>query len=83
MQLMTLFLFLPVATMAGADLKGGGGSGVATPLQNAPSPICAAVSSEPAVKPHSRQAVVKPEVLHLFECLLLVLYCVEKAASGN
>ena len=45
--------------------------------------VVAAVSSEPAVKPHSRQAVVKPEVLHLLECLLLVLYCVEKAASGN
>ena len=27
------------------------------------------VSSEQVVKPHSRQAVVKPEVLHLLECL--------------
>ena len=33
-----------------------------------------------AVKPHSRLALVKPEVLHLFECLLLVLYSVESAA---
>ena len=31
------------------------------------------VSSEQVVKPHSRLAVVKPEVLHLLECQLLVL----------
>ena len=29
------------------------------------------VSSEQVVKPRSRQAVVKPEVLHLLECQLL------------
>ena len=31
------------------------------------------VSSEQVVKPRSRQAVVKPEVLHLLECQLLEL----------
>ena len=30
------------------------------------------VSSEQVVIPHFRQVVVKPEVLHLFECLLLM-----------
>ena len=39
--------------------------------------VVVVVSSEQVVKPHSRQAGVKPVVLHLFECLLLVHYSVE------
>ena len=35
--------------------------------------------SKQVIKPHSRQTVVKPEVLQMFECLLLVQYSVERA----
>ena len=35
--------------------------------------VVVVVSSEPVVKPRSRQAVVKPEVLYLLECQLLEL----------
>ena len=35
--------------------------------------------SKQVVKPHSRQTVVKTEVLHMFEYLLLVQYSVERA----
>ena len=77
----------PVADLGGG---GGGGQGVATPppppqkrsepyIQNALLILCLAcivvvVSSEHFVKPRSRQAVVKSEVLHLLECQLLELY---------
>ncbi len=45
----------------------------------AKSMVVSLVCSEQVVKPHSRRAVVKPEVLHL-ECLLLVQY---RAAKSN
>jgi hypothetical protein len=41
--------------------------------------VVSLVYSEQVVKPHSRQAVVKPEVLYLSECLVLVQYRLLKA----
>jgi hypothetical protein len=40
------------------------------------------VCSEQVVKPHSRPAGVKPEVLHFSECLLLVQYSVFMVLEG-
>ena len=82
------FLAYTVADLGGGG-GGGGVQGVATPspqkssepyIQNAllilpctMSIVVVVVSSEQVIKPHSKQAVVKPEGLHLLECQLHVL----------
>ena len=48
--------------------------GMQTQIYIAMSMVVVVLGSEQAVKPRSRLAVVKPEVLHLLECQLLELY---------